>query len=207
MRLLRPVFLAVSLACLPLAAPAAEYQTIAGHFDLPDDFEVLDRDESATDDGRPSAMYVFKRKADILPRAVYILTFAQPAPPDGSPLATPAEAAAMMADPTNPKPDARKSKPVRVGQAEAMRHQVQLANGLQSITYVADHEGLRLLALLKHPDKREYKRDTKRFEEALAGFTWTPVATAGPAAPASDVAASDTAATPAPEATATDSGE
>lgn len=200
MRQLRPVFLAVSLACLTLAAEAAEYQTIAGHFDLPDDFEVLDRDEAATDDGRPSAMYVFKRKADILPRAVYILTFAQPAPPDGSPLATPAEAAAMMADPTNPLPDARKSKPAGIGEAEAMRHQVQLANGLQSITYVADHQGLRLLALLKHPDKREYKRDTQRFEEALAGFTWTPVA------PAAEGAATDTTATPAPEAAAAEAG-
>lgn len=188
----RPLLLAAALACLPLAANAAEFRTLAGHFDLPDDFELLDRDESATEDGRPSAMYVFKRKADVLPRAVYILTFAQPAPPDGSPLATPAEAAAMMADPTNPAPDAGRSKPARVGEAEAMRHQVQLANGLQSITYVADHEGLRLLALLKHPDKREYKRDTKRFEEAMAGFTWTPVAS-----PAADPA---TVPVPAPEA-------
>ena len=175
MRLLRPLLVAASLASLPLSAVAAEFRTIAGHFDLPDDFELLDRDESSSDDGRPGALYVFKRKADVLPRAVYILTFAQPAPTDGSRIASPAEAAAMMADPGNPAPDPGKSRPTRIGEADAMRHQVRLGNGLQSITYVADHDGLRLLALLKHPGRREYKRDTERFEAALAGFAWAPV--------------------------------
>ncbi len=180
MRLLRPIFFCVSLLGFTASA-ASDLKTQAGDFTVPEGFTLLDRNEDPPKDGSPSGLYVFGREADALPRAIYILTFAKPQPAPGEPLTDTATAAAIMANPMQTEPDTRKSKPAVIGGAPGHRHATTLPNGLISIAYAVDHNGLRFVALLKHPPGRDYKRDTARFEEAMKGFRWAP-------APATDAA-------------------
>jgi hypothetical protein len=187
MRLLRPLILSLALSGLSAGVAAEDLKTQAGDFTPPEGFVLLDRNEDPPKDGAPSGLYVFGREADALPRAIYILTFAKPHPAPGETLPDTAAAAAMMANPMDPAPDARKSKPARIGEAQGHRHSTVLPNGLISTVYAVDHQGLRFIALLKHPPGRDYKRDTARFEEALVAFRWS-AATAAPEVPSSDPA-------------------
>ena len=183
MRPLRPLLFCLALFALfamSTSAAAQELKTQAGDLTLPEGFTELDRNEDPGKDGSPSSLYVFGRSADALPRAIYILTFAKPQLTPGEELTGTAEAAAIMANPMAAKPDLRKSKPVRVGDATGHRHATTLPNGLISIVYVVDHNDQRFVALLKHPPGRDYKRDTARFEEALQGFRWAPASATTP---------------------------
>lgn len=192
MRLLRPVLFCLALSGLSEGAAADDLKTQAGDFAPPEGFVLLDRNEDPPKDGSPSGLYVFGREADALPRAIYILTFAKPHPAPGETLPDTATAAAMMANPMDPAPNARKSKPAHVGDAQGHRHSTVLPNGLISTVYAVDHRGLRFIALLKHPPGRDYKRDTARFEEALAAFRWSAeTAAPDPAAPAEAGAATE----------------
>lgn len=191
MRALRPALLCLTLLAFSAGAAAEELKTQAGDLAVPEGFVLLDRNEDPPKDGSPSGLYVYAREADALPRAIYILTFAKPQPLPGETLTDTANAAALMANPMAPKPDLRKSKPTTVGAAAGHRHATVLPNGLISIAYAVDHNGLRLVALLKHPPGRDYKRDTARFEEALQGFRWAPAAVDPQATEAAAPAAAD----------------
>jgi hypothetical protein len=192
MRALRPALFCLTLLAFSAGAAAEELKTQAGDLAVPEGFVLLDRNEDPPKDGSPSGLYVYAREADALPRAIYILTFAKPHPAPGETLADTATAAALMANPMAPKPDLRKSKPAAVGGAAGHRHATTLPNGLLSTAYAVDHNGLRLVALFKHPPGRDYKRDTARFEEALQGFRWAPAAAA--AVPAAGQQATEAAA-------------
>lgn len=181
MRPFRSALLCLALLAFSAGAAAEELKTQAGDLTVPEGFVLLDRNEDPPKDGSPSGLYVYAREADVLPRAIYILTFAKPHPAPGETLTDTATAAALMANPMAPKPDLRKSKPAAIGGAAGHRHATTLPNGLLSTAYAVDHNGLRMVALLKHPSGRDYKRDTARFEEALKGFRWAP-ATGVPAA-------------------------
>jgi hypothetical protein len=207
MRALRPALLCLALLAFSAGAAAEELKTQAGDLTVPEGFVLLDRNEEPAKDGSPSGLYVYAREADALPRAIYILTFAKPHPAPGETLTDTANAAALMANPMAPKPDLRKSKPTTIGGAPGHRHATTLPNGLLSTAYAVDHNGLRLVALLKHPPGRDYKRDTARFEEALQAFRWT-AATATPAAdPQATEAAAPAAADGANGADAADAAE
>jgi hypothetical protein len=209
MRPFRSALLCLALLGFSAGAAAEELKTLAGDLTVPDGFFLLERNEEPAEDGSPGGLYVYAREADALPRAIYILSFGKPRPVEGKPLPDTALAAAMMANPMNPEPDAGKSRPVRMGEASGHRHSTTLDNGLISTVYSVDHNGLRFLALLKHPPGRDYKRDTARFEDALKGFRWAPAATpaAEAAAPvAAEAAEPASAATPAETTQAADSG-
>jgi hypothetical protein len=176
MRPFRSALLRLALLAFSAGAAAEELKTQAGDLTVPEGFVLLDRNEDPPKDGSPSGLYVYAREADVLPRAIYILTFGKPHPAPGETLTDTATAAALMANPMAPKPDLRKSKPAAIGGAAGHRHATTLPNGLLSTAYAVDHNGLRMVALLKHPSGRDYKRDTARFEEALKGFRWAPAA-------------------------------
>ena len=176
MRPFRSALLCLALLAFSAGAAAEELKTQAGDLTVPEGFVLLDRNEDPPKDGSPSGLYVYAREADVLPRAIYILTFDKPHPAPGETLTDTATAAALMANPMAPKPDLRKSKPAAIGGAAGHRHATTLPNGLLSTAYAVDHNGLRMVALLKHPSGRDYKRDTARFEEALKGFRWAPAA-------------------------------
>ena len=114
---MRPLLFCLALFAMSTSAAAQELKTQAGDLTLPEGFTELDRNEDPGKDGSPSSLYVFGRSADALPRAIYILTFAKPQLTPGEELTGTAEAAAIMANPMAAKPDLRKSKPVRVGDA------------------------------------------------------------------------------------------
>lgn len=195
MNLFRTLVLSLALAG-PAVASAETLSTPAGELEVPEGFLLLDRNEEPAADGSPNGLYVFGREVDPLPRAIYIVTFAKPLATAGNDLPDSAKAAAIMADPTDTTPDFRRTKEARIGEASGHRHSTVLSNGLVSTVYAVDHNGLRLMALLKHPAGKEYERDTARFERALQEFRWAAPAEAAAVVPP-ETTDTETKATPA----------
>lgn len=175
------LLLALLLVVASAAADAATYVTVGGQFELPEGFRQLDRKDDAD-----SGLYVFGRTADAQPRAVYIVTLVRVANPDvGSKPSDVRETAVRMANPYDPALTAAAAEAVSVGGEPGARYATTLPNGLLSTGYAVDHGDLRLVALLKSPSGRAYRKDNARFAAALEAFVWTPAAAPAPA-PAAD---------------------
>lgn len=172
------VLLALSLAVVATTASAATYVTVGGQFELPEGFRQLDRKDDAN-----SGLYVFGRTADAQPRAVYIVTIVRVANPDAASKPSDVrETAVRMANPIDPALTADAAEAVAVGGEPGARYATTLPNGLLSTGYAADHGDLRLVALLKSPSGRAYRKDNARFAAALEAFVWAPAAARAPAA-------------------------
>jgi hypothetical protein len=174
------VLLGLALAAVSACASASTYVTVGGQFDLPEGFHQLDRKDEA--DG---GLYVFGRDADDLPRAVFIVTIVRVANPGAQVKATDQrETAVRLANPADPSLTADAAEAVSIGGAPGARYATTLPNGLLSTGYAVDHGDLRLVALLKTPPGRDYRKDTARFAAALENFAWALRAPAAPAASA-----------------------
>jgi hypothetical protein len=173
--------LAFALAVPAGSAAASTYVTVGGQFDQPDGFHPLDPKDEAE-----GGVYVFGRDADDLPRAVFIVTLVRVANPEVD-ATDQRETAARLANPADPTLTAADAEAVSIGGAPGARCTTTQPNGLLSTGYAVDHGDLRLVALLKTPPGRDYRRDTARFAAALEDFAWAlrvpAVAAPAPAAP------------------------
>ncbi|MFZ5636080.1 MAG: hypothetical protein ACOY82_05780 [Pseudomonadota bacterium] len=157
-----------------------------GAFELPDGLQTLDRSETPDEStGKPSGIAVFTREGD-LPRAVFIVTYV-PAASDEAPFDA-RDAAVKIGNPFDPSlgPDAAKF--IVIDGAPAAAYAGTLPNGLEVKSYAVEHNGYRIVVLLKGPAQKPYRSLMSRFAQAFEGLRWstpspTPVAMPETAAP------------------------
>jgi hypothetical protein len=160
----------LALAWLPLALQAETVSLPPGSFEAPDDVAVLDKQEANNEKtGKPEGLIVFGRKGD-QPRAVFIVTWMAD---DGSTRDL-LDAAVKIGNPFDPSLTAKDAEEVKFGGVAAGSWSGLLPNGLFARSYVVNHNGYRLVVLLKGPDQSPYKGLLKDFAKALEKFTWAP---------------------------------
>lgn len=173
MHKLKLLFALISL--FPLMSLAETITTKIGTVNVPNGLQILDRNENIDDKtGKPAGLIVFSRANDV-PRAVFIITWAYSEPDakaDGKPF-DPLDAAVKLGNPFDKSLTSKNAISVKVGGVDAGRYEGTLPNGLKAISYVAANGPYRLIVLLKGPATSPYKELTNDFAKAVEQFVWT----------------------------------
>ena len=184
--MLIPRALSLCLLLLPALASAETLSLPPADIALPDGLQNLDRNESPDEaTGKPAGIAVYTKQGD-LPRSIFIFTYT-PTTANGDRFDA-RDAAVKIGNPfdTSLKPDA--AKPIEIDGATGARYSGTLPNGLKVTSYAIEHNGYRLIVLLKGPPQQPYKALMDAVAKAIERLHWKAPAAEAPTAPTAPAA-------------------